>query len=637
MFVERTSAVQSDFTLTDQNVTADAHICQRLDGIPLAIELVATRVKVLSVEQIAVRLDDALRLLTEGKRSAPQRHQTLRATMEWSYDLLSAAEQMLFRRLSVFAGGFPLEAAEAVCSDDGLKRNEVLNVLAHLVEKSLVVKQEQGGDARCRLLEPIRQYAREKVMAAGEGEAVHTQHLMYFLRLAEEAAPELSGRNQLEWSQRFEREHDNLRAALGWALERGATEAALQLCVALAWFWRVRGYHSEGRQWLQQALEAGRAQQLQNAPTAARKVYGHALNWAGALAWRQDDYGAARALAEEGLKLLREVDDKWGISLALISLGLVAQSQGDYAAAWTYFEESLTLRREVGAKAGMAISLGFLGLVAYHQGDHTTAQKLFEESVILEREVGNQWGMAFALSNLGRVALTQGDYAVAQKLLAESLTLQREGGAKAGMALSLNYLGRVALAQGDPAAARTYFAESLMLFHELGIKRDMARNLVGWASLALAQAQPQRAAKLSGAVAALLDATGTRLEELERTVYDDTLTALRAQLDDATFNAAWQAGQQMTLEQSIAEAEQVVISPPAPTPTTTAPHDPNALTLRELEVLRLLTDGLTDAEIAEQLVISRRTVNTHLTAIYSKLGVNSRAAATRYALDHKLV
>ncbi len=554
LFIERVKASEQDFQLTDQNAHAVVNICQQLAGIPLAIELAAARVKVLSVEQIAARLEDALKLLTEGKRTAPQRQQTLRATMDWSYDLLTEKEQVLFKRLSVFAGGFTLEAAEAVCTGDGISPVEVLNLLKYLVDKSLVVKQVQGIEARYRLLEPIRQYANDRLFHTDDREAMYVQHLTYFLTLVEDAEPELRGPKQVEWFQRLEQEHDELRAALGWALKRGTGEVVLRLCVALARFWRTRGYLTEGREWLQQALGAGRRQL--NAAFDMTAVYAHALNWASDLAIRQDDFGLGRGFAEEGLVLFRELGDKHGIAFSLDNLGRVALSQDEDAVAWKLFEESLIIQRGLGNKWGIAASLDNLGHVALTQSDYVLAQSLFEESLTLWHELSYPQGLANSLNVLGRVAQNQGNYAVAQTHFEKSLTLWRKLGHKRGSANSYGSLGLIALTQGDYTAARRYFDESLTLSREVGSKRNIAHILIGEASLAFLSKESKRATKLLAAATVLLGTIHTSLDEPERTMYDNTITILRGQPDEATFAAAWAEGKAMSIEQAISFALQ---------------------------------------------------------------------------------
>jgi non-specific serine/threonine protein kinase len=554
---------------------------------------------VLSVEQIAARLEDALQLLTEGKRTAPQRHQTLRATLDWSHDLLTEEEQVLFKRLSVFAGGFALEAAEAVCAGDDISSVEILNLLRYLVDKSLIVKQVQGIEARYWLLEPIRQYAHKKLFESDDVEAVYTQQLTYFLSLAERAAPELKGHNQVVWFERLEKEHNNLRAALGWALKRSIeisrwkTEAALRMSNALVIFWGIRGYVNEGRQWLQQALQVGRTMQIHDASHSEQVCYGHALNWASYLAWwqgdgevactfakeglllfrklgdrrgiafslfnlgaesrLQGDYTEAQKLLEESLALRRELGDSWGIADSLHKLGIVVHARGNYARAQQLFEESLIILRRLGDTWSMADALNKMGMVAHAQGNYVSAQQLFEESLMLRRKLDDKWGIAASLNSLGILAYTQGDYTRARKLYEESLMLARDVGDKRGVALSQSNLGFVTQRLGNYAAARKYLEESLIFLHTVGNKLNIADNLSGWISLALAQKRLQRAAKLSGAVAILLESMGAHLNDPE---YNTTVAALQTQLDEATFAAAWAEGKAMSTEQAIAFALQ---------------------------------------------------------------------------------
>lgn len=553
LLIERVKASEQGFQLTDQNATAVVHICQQLAGIPLAIELAAARVKVLSIEQIAARLEDALQLLTEGKRTAPQRQQTLRATMDWSYDLLTEKEQILFRRSSVFAGGFTLEAAEAVCTGDDINRGEVLDLLKYLVDKSLIVKQVQGIEARYRLLEPIWQYAREKLIATGEEENIQSRHSEFFTQFAVYAEPALEGPDQVTWLHRLETEHDNFRAALVWALKRGDSDGLLRLSGALAWFWYVRGHLSEGQQWLQRAL--GMSNQADKKTAESRTLHIKVLIQAGILAWAQGDHKMRRALAEESLALSREAGDRLGMAYALHGLGDLTRSQGDYTAARALYEECLTLIRETGDKSTIPAVLNSLGLVAHAQSDYETARRLYQESLALSREMGNKQGIASSLNFLGFVAQAQDDYAGARVLHEESMALSREIGDKRGIATSLTNLGHVNLIQRDFTSARTQYSESLKLLSEARNQQDIVHCLVGWANFAEATGQAERAAKLCGFVEALLQATGRALFP-EREMYEKTITTLRSQLDEATSAAAWAAGKAMSTEQAIAFALQ---------------------------------------------------------------------------------
>jgi predicted ATPase/class 3 adenylate cyclase/DNA-binding XRE family transcriptional regulator/Flp pilus assembly protein TadD len=588
LFIERAVAIKSGFALTEHNALSVARICRRLDGIPLAIELAAARVKVLSVEQIASRLDDRFNLLTSGSRTSLPRQQTLRATIEWSYELLTDKERMLFRRLAVFAGGWRLEAAEAVCSGESIEANEVLDLLTQLVNKSLVIMQEQEGEARYQMLETIRQYTREKLMMADEGELIRARHLAFFTQLAVTAEPALEEPNQVAWLNRLEIEHDNLRAALSWALERADSDNVFRLGVALGHFWFVHSHWSEGWRWLQQALDMSRRSENQTLEYRALRRKG--LRRAAAILLRLGDYGMVQVLAEESLALSRELDDKRGMASSLEILGIVAHNQGDYAAARTFHQEDLELKRETGSnyitipltnlgsvayaqgdyetarnllqeslalsrkrghKWGMASSLKRLGLVARAQGDFATAWASYQEALELRRELGDKWGMGNSLIGLGLVAHAQGDYVTARAFYQESLTLYGESGLKRGMAISLANLGHLALMEGNYVAARVKYVESLILVRESGSKLTIANCLVGCANLAQATGQAKRATKLCGAVSALLKAIAARLVSPEREMYEHTVNALRAQLDKGTFSKAWAKGQAMTAQQAI--------------------------------------------------------------------------------------
>jgi predicted ATPase/class 3 adenylate cyclase len=502
LFSDRARLSQATFALTPANAPAVAQVCQRLDGIPLAIELAAARVKALPVEKLNERLDDMFRLLTGGSRTALPRQQTLRALIDWSYDLLTPSERALLRRLSVFAGGWTLEAAEAVGVGEGVEAWEVLDLLTALVEKSLVQYTERGGEERYRLPETVRQYARDRLLEAGEAATVRERHLEFFLNWAEQGP---------DW-ERIETEHDNLRTALAWTVAQRQGEVGLRLCDALWWFWFVRGYLGEGREHLTGMLALPGAE----ARTAARA---NALQSAGMLARRQGDYGAARALLEESLAIRRELGDKGGIASALGSLGWAAHDQGDQGAARALFGESLAIDRELGDKG--ALSLMGLGCVAREQGEYGAARALLEESLAIFREVGWGHGIAVSLTNLGLAAREQADY----------------------------------------GAARALFQESLAIEREAGHKSRIVRDLEGLAAVAVAQAQPARAARLFGAAEGLRDATGSALPASERAEHDRCVPAVRTALGEAAFAAAWAEGRAMSLEQSIDCALQAVPGP----------------------------------------------------------------------------
>lgn len=604
LFVERGVAAWPGFALSPGNALPVVQVCHRLDGIPLAIELAAARVRAMSVEQIATRLDDRFRLLTGGSRTALPRHQTLRALIDWSYGLLSEPERVLLSRLSVFAGGWTLEAAEAVCADDGsspdsapirnaqseIRNAEVLDLLIHLVDKSLVVMDEHRGDTRYRLLETIRQYARDRLLESDEGERVHARHLDFFLKFAEEAEPKLLGTEQLTWLNRLAADHDNLRAALAWS-QGDAVVAGLRLAGALWFFWYARGYWSEWRERLTGLLARPEAMR-------DKAAYAKALGLAGWLVSVQGDpatglpmlresvallrelgqegrrllafmlaaglgslsalleLAEARSVSEESLAISREIGDQWIMGQALFQLGRLSSSEGNYTAERALYEEGLRVLQGTGDNWLSALLRGNLGGTLYEQGDHVAAKLYLEESVAGLRALGDKHNTATYLEALGDIAMRQGDYKRAQECFEESLAVFRELGAKRLIASALSGLGLVAQRQGNHTRALTLYKESLNLFREAGSKRIIAYTLGLFASLATVHEQAERAARLFGAAEALRESSGDILGPVERADLERDLAAVHAQLDEATFNAAWAEGRAMTLEQSIEYALQ---------------------------------------------------------------------------------
>ncbi len=469
LFVERGVHSQPRFALSGANASAVAEICHQLDGIPLAIELAAARVKVLTVEQIALRLNDRFRLLSKGTRTGLPHHQTLRAAMDWSYDLLSEDERTLFRRLSVFSGGLTLGAAEAVCAENTFEADDVLDLLSNLVDKSLVVADGLNGDTRYRLLETIRQYGHDKLLESGEAAVIQQKHLDWYLQVAERAEPELQGPNQVGWLEHLEVEHDNLRAALAWnKTSPGDADAGVRLAGTLYRFWSMRGYFSEGREWLEGVLQLSQGQ----TPVRAKAVYG-----VGVLAFDQGDYERAQDLWQESLALYRGLGDKLGVASSLNGLALLLRNRGDHARAVALLEESLALCQELGQKGVLAETLYILALTVRRVGDYGRARGLFEESVTLWREIKDKSGLAKSLTGLGVVARFQGDYAWAKTLHEESLALSRELGHNSEIAQALIGLGGVSLDQGDYERARTLCEECLILCRELGYRRGIATSV----------------------------------------------------------------------------------------------------------------------------------------------------------------
>jgi predicted ATPase/DNA-binding CsgD family transcriptional regulator len=590
LFVERARSAASSFRLTERNAPAVAKLCHRLDGVPLAIELAAARARALSVDQIVERLEDPLGLLTVGGRTATPRHRTLRATLQWSHDLLSGPERKLFRRLSAFLGGWTLESAEAVCSGDRIEEREVLDLLSGLVDKSLVVAEiGSEGAVRYGMLEPVRQYGYERLEESGESEAVSRRHAEHYLALAEEAEPELKEARQGEWLERLEREHGNLRTALAWSTEGGDAELGLRLAGALERLWWARGYLSEGRRWLERGLAGSDA-----SPTSARAK---ALSEAGWMALWQDDLERAVELLEEGLGSFKDLGDEPSI----------------------------------------ATSLTHLGHAVLHQHDKERLKGLCEEAEALREGFADRWAIAELLVFLGMAALYEGDHERAVALLEESMTSFRDLGDTQRIALCVTYLWMAALEGGDHERAAALLDEDLRRLQRLEVQPQIQiyDDLMGSAVVAALGKRPARAARLRGAAEALREAISLSLFLWDHTPtnYEDQLAAARSQLDEAAWEAAWSEGRAMTPEQAVEYALSKDDLPPSRSTTSY----PAGLSAREAEVLKLVARGLTNAQIAAELFISPRTVDRHLNSIYRKVGISSRAAATRFAAEHNVL
>ncbi|MSP13090.1 MAG: tetratricopeptide repeat protein [Chloroflexi bacterium] len=544
LFIQRARAVRPAFAVTSENALEISEICHRLDGLPLAIELAAARIKVLTPQAMLAHLRSRLKLLTGGARDLPVRQQTLRATIGWSYDLLSAAEQILFRRMAVFMGGCTLDAAEAVCNAQGDLEIEVLDGVASLVDKSLLVQQPGANDVpRFNMLETIREYALERLAAAEAGESLRRRHAVYFLALAEAAEPELTGPQGEMWFDRLEQEHDNLHVALDWSLDRGNPELGLQLSGALWRFWDLHGYLDEGLNWLEKALQK----------SDARQVYlrAKALNGAGVLLSYLGDNERARERLDASLQLWRDLGDKAGIAQALNHLGTIAHYNGDYHRAMPLYAESLALRRELGDSWGAAATLNNLGLMQHDQGDYERAQSTYEECLALFRKFGDQRNVAALLTNLGQIALDRDDKEQAARLCTESLAIFQELGVKRGIAVSLNGLGEVARISGNPERASALYRQSLALFGELGEKLGIAESLEKLAVVTGGGGDPARAVKLWGAAEIQREDIAIPLAPSERARFEQHIATARASLAEPAFTAAWQTGRAMTLAQVI--------------------------------------------------------------------------------------
>jgi predicted ATPase/Tfp pilus assembly protein PilF len=510
LFIQRAQAVKPDFQITKDSAPAVAEICYRLDGLPLAIELAAARIKLLPPRAMLARLEHRLEFLTGGGRDLPARQQTLRNTIAWSYDLLNEDEQVLFRRLSVFVGGCTGEAVEAVAGDDSAHVS-LLDPLGSLLDKSLM-REVKGanGEPRYVMLEMLREFGLEQLEASGEQGAIRFRHANFFLALAEQAETRLESEEQIEWMNRMEQEHDNLRAALEWSkTAEGAGEICLRLAGTLGLFWEARGYFSEGRERLSTVL----LREFAQGRTAARA---RLLARAAELAYRQSDYPATFSLAGESLAICREVGDRQGAASALIKLGNAATEGGDYATASEFLEEALSIWRELEDKRGTARALISLGWAALRPGDNPLANDRLEEALAISRELGDTRSIGFELSGLGEVALRQGDYSRATRLLEESLELRRQVGNKWGVGVSLGTLGWVAIRQGDWKRAVSWLCESLEVRQEIGDKGGSAWCLERLAEVALAQGQAEKAVRLFGAAAALRASIGSVIDPVDQ-------------------------------------------------------------------------------------------------------------------------
>ncbi|MGC2170138.1 MAG: protein kinase [Candidatus Sulfotelmatobacter sp.] len=547
LFVQRARAVKPDFELTRENAATVAEICARLDGLPLAIELAASRVKVLSPSLMLTRLASRLQLLTGGARDMPRRQQTLRAAIDWSYDLLTAAEQKLFRRLSVFVGGCTLESAEAVCNPKGDLDLDLLDGMASLVDKSLVQEVEPSqGESRFMMLETIREYALEKLEASGEEGLTKRAHAAYCLVLAEEEPTGQCGAEGMEWSERFAREHENFRAGLQWLTETGDAEWGLRLGTALFRFWEIREYLAEGRDQLDKLLKlAGAA-----GPTKGRA---RALFAAGVLAGEQGDYASADKLINESQDIALQLGDKEGVAVSLNALAVFARDRSDVARAHILFEATLGLWRELGDQKAIARALSNLANVLKLQGDYDRARSLHAECLSIFQGLGDRTGVAWSLNYQGDIARDHGDTAAARTLYEQGLGIFRELSDRWGIAGTLADLGSLAREQGNYSSARSLYGESVKLFQELDHKRGVARLLECSACLAATQLDAERSLRLAGAAAALRQNIGAPLTPAEQAKLEASLHAARKALTDTVGTKAWLEGWALPVEKAVEE------------------------------------------------------------------------------------
>jgi predicted ATPase/DNA-binding CsgD family transcriptional regulator len=600
---------------------AIARICQLVEGNPLAIELAAAWSVAIPCQQIAAEIEHGLDILTTTLRNTPEKHRSMRATFEYSWKLLTPAEQSLFRQLSVFRGGFTREAAQEVAGAS-------LSLLAALADKSLI---RLNTDGRYDLHELLRQFAADKLLDVGEANRTVQRHLEYFLKLAEQAEEHIYGREQVAWFDRLEVEHDNLRAALGWSARGGQAETGLRLAGDLGWFWLWRSHRDEGYAWSEQMLASS--------PDAPAILRAKALNHAGELLVGRDRRQIAPAIWEEALKLARDANDPRNIAWALAALGFYVyrESTRDLNQATALLEESLALFRELEDLFGQSHVLRRRAMVAMEQDDNPYARLLLEEALARGRESEDRNTTAWSLYLLGCVTWSQdGDIKQTRILLQESLSLFREIQDMAEYKYPLILLAGVEQSVQHHAQAYALYQEALTLMRDMGAFKSIYINRIlgGLGNLAMAQGQMERAAILLGAAEiGLKENAGHSLFPTHITI-DRDVASLRDELGEAAFAEAFAAGQAMTKEQAVAYALDGVTAADeraADSPTTLAQPLIEPLSGRELEVLRLIADGLSNAEIAQKLFLSVGTVKVHTRSIYGKLDVNSRTQAVAEA------
>jgi predicted ATPase/DNA-binding CsgD family transcriptional regulator len=617
LFVVRAGTADPGFALTDGNAAAIVEICRRLDGLPLAIELAAARSAVLAPAALLDRLERRLPLLTGGPRDQPDRLRTMRGAITWSEDLLDAPTQSLLRRLGVFVGGFPLPAAEAVADAE----TPVLDGLAALLDSGLLQRDTTGGEPRFRMLETVREYALDRLTAAGEETVARHAHATWCLAMIEAAAPTLAV-SSVALLDQIETEHANLRAALAWTIER-EPETALRLANGLRDFWSKRSYWVEGRAWLERALATGAGDGALRAAALGRLA---------SMESDQGDFDAARSAFEECLTLAEQLGERRTAAAARRGLGIIASNQSDFGGATEHFAAALAGFRAVDDRPGIARCLNDLGLVASRRGDQDTAIAWQTEALPIARALGDEWHVCIVLGNLGSSYHERGDYARGEALFDEALTLARRLGDTFGVAVNLYNLGCCALRLGNSSVCAERFQEVLGLTLTLG-ERHLASRVIDRIGVSLfLSGKPRPAARLFGAAAALRESIGDTMFPSDDAYMMERIREVRAALGPATYEAAWETGRSLPYEAATAEAATLAAE------VARAPGAVDlGLTVREIEVLRLLAEGKSDKEIADALFLARTTTSKHVATIMAKLGVESRTAAVAFALRHRLI
>jgi predicted ATPase/DNA-binding CsgD family transcriptional regulator len=713
LLIERTQAQGSPLIINTQNVQAVAALCTALDGLPLALELAAARLKVLPPAALLARIDNRLNLLTSRFRDVPERQRTLRDTLAWSYNLLDPPAQQLFRQMGCFRGGCTLEALEYLFLDREHYSAELFDHLSTLIDASLVQQEtlSDGPEVRYTMLETVRVFAVELLEDDPAAQVIHERHAAYFVHFAQRAERGMRGQKQQQYLELLERDRDNFQAALEWSLKSGATATTLELGAALGPFWLMRGYSEEGYNWLHLALAqnpsvvslqriralivAGELASGRNDASAAEQAFhqarqgslalgllleeAQAFNGLGNLYRVKGEYEQAREYLNEALTRLRTLDDRWIISTTLLNLGLIAMRQGENEQAQSYFSESQTLCQANGNSYGLIRALANLASLATYRGDYPTAQRTFTECLALCRVLGDRPGINRALISLGALASYQNEQHGAQRYFAESLQLCRELGDRQGSAMALLNLGNVAERIGNFAAARGYLEESLLLGRALGERQIIATSLANLGSALLGlqelsgalahfqqalrefvpmndqrgialtvemiacilarQGNAGQAIRLFGGANALRTRIGVPWSPTETASREPFLAQARQMIPPAAFERAWAEGQSLMATELIATA--LLPDDSVLTRATVNPEpqtiQPDRLTEREIEVLRLLADGLEDAQIATILHVSPRTIHSHLRSIYGKLGVANRTSAVRIAHEQGIL
>jgi predicted ATPase/DNA-binding CsgD family transcriptional regulator len=630
-FVEHVRTGNPDFSITSENAYAIAEICRRLDGLPLALELASSRSNVLTPQQISERLDDRFSLLVSHQRSDPDpRHKTLRAAIEWSYYLLTPPEQMLLRRLSVFTSGFSLAAVGSVCAGEEIEYNQVLELLSMLVSKSLVVAQTlQRGEARYSFLETIREFAQEKLISSGEWQEIKDRHLQYYLKLTEEISEKLNGQYQQIWLTWLEGEYDNIRAALAWSLESKRIEVGLRIGIAMYQFWTIRDDVEEGLVWMERLLapaDEGTFPAVRaNALAYASFLAGFRGNTEVQIKYGNEAATIAEAVGEEGKLILR---------FALSGLAYGARAAGDYQTEFNAMQRVIQLNRELrdAYQLGVTLSVGSFSAMAL--GEYDTAHAMLDEGLTLLREAGNTYRIAMALNFSGDLSRCEQNYLRAQTAYEESISLLREVEARRDLASALQNLGHACLHLGDLERARALFNESLALQLTLQNIPGMAECLIGFAALAVVCGFAAPGARILAAAVAIGGQRIVSAWAATRMEYEYYLALIHARMTETELQAELAAGEALSLEQAVEYAQKLPLKEIA---AQLARKQVGELTVREREVAERIAQGKTNAEIADELVVSKRTVEKHIAHILIKLGATNRAQIVRWTFEASIV